>query len=212
MRRKLTSTVDQMKGMAMTRVSALRAAAFIFSGFLFATLMVMGSSRALFTNPTSNDANAFTSGNVVLVNANALTDGGSPTFDETGTALFTFTNLAPGDTSTECFEVIYEGNLDADILLDTVTITGLNENSIGEELNLTIDRYTDAACSLGVAAVASGTLATPGITETAWQPAVPGTDDRRFYEITVTLDSAAPNTVQDSTASGVEFEWLATNN
>ena len=196
----------------MTRVSAFRAAAVVFSGFLIAILMVMGVSRALFTNPTSNDANAFTSGNVVLVNANALTDGGSPTFDETGSALFTFTAMAPGDTSTVCFEVIYEGNLAADILLDSVTISGLNENSIGDELDLTVDRYTDAGCSAGVAAVASGTLSTPGITETAWQPAVPGTDESRWYEITVTLDSAAPNTVQDSTAGGVEFEWLATNN
>ncbi len=210
MQRKLTSTVDQTKGMAMTRVSALRAAAVVFSGFLIATLMVMGSSRALFTNPTSNDANAFTSGNVVLVNANALTDGGSPTFDETGTALFTFTSMAPGDTSTVCFEVIYKGNLAADILLDSVTISLLNENSIGDQLDLTVDRYTDSGCSLGVAAVASGTLSTPGITETAWQPAVPGTDESRWYEITVTLNSAAPNSVQNSSATGVEFEWLAT--
>ncbi len=195
----------------MTRATTLRAAAFIFSGFLIATLMVMGSSRALFTNPTSNDANAFTSGNVVLVNEDALTDGGSPTFDETGSALFTFTAMAPGDTSTVCFEVIYEGNLAADILLDSVTISLLNENSIGDQLDLTVDRYTDAACSLGVAAVASGTLSTPGISETAWQPAVPGTDESRWYEITVTLNSAAPNSVQNSSATGVEFEWLATN-
>ena len=84
----------------MTRAMTLRAAAFIFSGFLFATLMVMGSSRALFTNPTSNDANAFTSGNVVLVNEAATTDGGSPLFDETGSSLFSFSSMAPGDTST----------------------------------------------------------------------------------------------------------------
>ena len=80
----------------MTRATMIRAAAVVFSGFLIATLMVMGVSRALFTNPTSNDANAFTSGNVVLVNANALTDGGSPTFDETGSALFTFTSHGTG--------------------------------------------------------------------------------------------------------------------
>ena len=196
----------------MTRATTFRAAAFIFSGFLIATLMVMGSSRALFTNPTSNDANAFTSGNVVLVNQAATTDGGPLLFDESGSALFSFSSMAPGDTSTVCFEVIYEGSLDADIVLDTVMISLLNENSIGDELNLTVDRYTDAACSLGVAAVASGTLSTPGITETAWQPAVPGTDESRWYKITVTLDSAAPNTVQDSSATGVEFEWLATNN
>jgi hypothetical protein len=29
--------------------------------------------------------------------------------------------------------------------------------------------------------------------------------------MTITLDSSAPNTVQDSSATGVEFEWLATN-
>ena len=196
----------------MTRATTFRAAAFIFSGFLIATLMVMGSSRALFTNPTSNDANAFTSGNVVLVNQAATTDGGSPPFDESGSALFSFSSMAPGDTSTVCFEVIYEGSLDADIVLVSVTISGLNENSIGDELNLTVDRYTDSGCSAGIAAVASGTLSTPGITETVWQPAVPGTDESRWYEITVTLDSAAPNTVQDSSATGVEFEWLATNN
>ena len=34
----------------------------------------MGSSRALFTNPTSNDANTFTSGNVVLVNQAETSD------------------------------------------------------------------------------------------------------------------------------------------
>ena len=196
----------------MTRATTLRAAAFIFSGFLIATLMVMGSSRALFTNPTSNDANAFTSGNVVLVNQAATTDGVSPLFDETGSALFSFSAMAPGDTSTVCFEVIYEGSLDADILLDSVTISGVNENSIGDELDLIVDRFTDSGCSAGIGAVANGTLSTPGITETAWQPAVPGTDESRWYEITVTLNSGAPNTVQDSTAGGVEFEWLATNN
>jgi hypothetical protein len=196
----------------MTRATTLRAAAFIFSGFLIATLMVMGSSRALFTNPTSNDANAFTSGNVVLVNQAATTDGVPPLFDETGSALFSFSAMAPGDTSTVCFEVIYEGSLAADILLDSVTISGVNENSIGDELDLIVDRYTDSGCSAGIGAVANGTLATPGITETAWQPAVPGTDESRWYEITVTLNSGAPNTVQDSSATGVEFEWLATNN
>lgn len=74
----------------MSRTTTLRLAA-VISGFLIAILMTMGVSRALFTNPTSNDANAWSSGNVVLVNEGALTDGGSPTFDETGSAIFTVT-------------------------------------------------------------------------------------------------------------------------
>jgi hypothetical protein len=184
----------------------------VFSGLLIATLMVLGVSRALFTNPTSNDANAWTSGSVVLVNQNALVDGGSPLFDETGSAIFTITDIMPGGTNTVCFQVIYQGSVDADILLDTV-VFGTNENSIGDEMNLTIDRHTSATCIDGTpATVASGTLATPVITETAWQPAVPGTPESRYYEITVEFDTAAPNSVQNSTISGVEFEWLATNN
>ena len=195
----------------MTRTTSVRAAA-VASAVLIAVLMVMGVSRALFTNPTSNDNNAWSSGNVVLVNEDALVDGGPPTFDETGAAIFTVTNMVPGDSNTVCFEVIYEGSVDADILLDSVTVTGLDPNNIADELNLAVTRYTDAGCTLGAAPVASGTLATPVITEAAWQPTVVGVDESRYYNITVTLDVAAPNTVQDSTADGVEFEWLATNN
>lgn len=195
----------------MSRATSVRVGAAV-SAVLIAVLMVMGVSRALFTNPTSNDANAWSSGNVILVNQNALVDGGSPSFDETGVAIFSSAAMAPGDSNTVCFEVIYQGSVDADILLDSVLVTGLNDNSIADELNLTITRYTDAGCTVGAAVVASGTLSAPGITETAWQPAVAGTDESRYYEITVTLDAAAPNTVQNSTANGVEFEWLATNN
>ncbi len=178
-----------------------------------AFLMVMGTSRALFTNPTSNDANAWTSGSLILVNEAATADGASPTFDETGSALFTISDMVPGDSNTVCFEVIYEGSVDADILLDSATISGVNENAIGAEMNLTIDRHTSPTCVDGApVAVASGTLSAPGITEAAWQPAVPGTDESRYYEITVTLDSGAPNSTQNSRVDGVEFEWLATNN
>lgn len=196
----------------MTRVATFRAVA-VFSGFLIAILMVMSVSRAIFTNPTSNDANAWTSGNVVLVNEDATTDGGPPDYDETGAALFTITAMAPGDTDTVCFEVIYEGNVDADIELDTVTTAGSDENSVSGEMNLTIDRYTDSLCTLGVVSVvAGGTLGAPGISEAAWQPAVPGTPESRWYEITVEFDSGAANDMQDRTVDDVEFEWLATNN
>jgi hypothetical protein len=198
----------------MTRATTFRAAA-IFSGFLIAILMVMSVSRAMFTNPTSNDDNSWTSGEVVLVNGGNTTDGGpgaSPPYDETGSALFTITDMAPGDSDTFCLEVIYQGNLDADILLDSVTITGLDENSISAEMNLTIDRWDTTGCTGSSATVASGTLASPGITETAWQPASPGTDESRWYEITVELDTNAANDMQNRTIDGVEFEWLATNN
>jgi hypothetical protein len=203
----------------MTRATTFRAAA-VFGGFLLAILMVMSASRALFTNPTSNDANAWTSGNVVLVNEAATTDGGPgpADYDESGTALFTITAMAPGDSDTVCFEVIYEGNLDALIELDSVMLAGVDENTISAEMNLTIDRYDVAGCDPGdfdadvTNDAGSPTLAAPDLVEVAWSPAVPGTDESRWYQITVELDSGATNDMQDRTVDDVEFEWLATSN
>ena len=196
----------------MTRATTFRAVA-VFSGFLIAILMVMSVSRALFTNPTSNDANSLTSGHVILVNGLNTTDGPSPGFDETGAALFTVTDMAPGDSTTVCFEVRYLGTLNADIVLTTVELTGSNDNVIGDYLNVIIDRHTSATCIDGSpAAVMSDTLTPALVTigEVAWSATLPAPDSR-YYEITIELDAAAPNSVQDSTADGVNFEWLATN-
>ncbi len=197
----------------MTRATTFRAAA-VFGGFLLAILMVMSASRALFFNPTSNDANAWTSGSVVLVNEGNTTDGSPPLYDETGTALFAITDMVPGDSDTFCLEVIYQGSVDADIELDTVSqgAGGVDENSIGDELNLTITRWLVDCGDTADGAVALGTINTPTYSETAWQPAAPGTPESRWYEITVELDTLADNAVQDSTIDEIEFEWLATNN
>ena len=197
----------------MTRATTFRAVA-VFSGFLIAILMVMSVSRALFTNPTSNDENAWTSGSVVLVNELAGTDGAPPDFDESGSALFTITDIVPGDSDTLCLEVIYEGSVDADILIDSVQqgAGGVDENSIGDDLNLTITRWLVDCGDTADGTVAGGTINTPSYSETAWQPAVPGTDESRWYQITVELDTNADNSVQNSTIDEIEFEWLATNN
>ncbi len=199
----------------MTRATTFRAVA-VFSGFLIAILMVMSVSRALFTNPTSNDENAWTSGSVVLVNEFATTDGGPgpADFDETGAALFAITDIVPGDSDTFCIEVIYEGSVDADILIDSVSqgAGGVDENSIGDDLNLTITRWLVDCGDTADGTVAGGTINTPTYSETAWQPITPGIDESRWYEITVELDTNADNSVQDSTIDEIEFEWLATNN
>ena len=202
----------------MTRATTFRAAA-VVGGFLIAVLMILTVSRAAFTNPTSNDGNSFTSGHVTLVNALETTDDadGNGDYDETGTAMFTVTAMPPnetppgGDEETYCLEVRYTGNIDADIELDSISAPTTNENSIGDYMNLTIERHTSATCTDATpAAVAPGTLASPSITETAWSSTGPGSDSR-YYHIEIELDSSAPNSVQDSEISGIDFEWLATS-
>lgn len=195
----------------MSRTTSVRAGA-AASAVLIAVLMVMGVSRALFTNPTSADANSFSTGSVELVNEDALIDGGPsalPTpFDETGSGFFSISGIAPGESTAVCFEVIYRGTLAADILLESVTITGVNENGIGAALTLVVNYHTDDLCTAGAVSVASGTLAAPGLTSAPWQPTGP---ESGYYLVTVALPSGASNDLQDSTVDGVEFQWLATN-
>lgn len=192
----------------MSRTTITRTIATV-GGALLAVLMVMGVSRALFTNPTSADANSFSSGSVELVNEDALVDGGSlNSFDESGVGFFSIAGMAPGDTNSVCFEVIYRGSLAADILLESVTITGVNVNGIGAVLTLDVDYYTDSGCTLGAVSAAFGTLSVPGLTSNLWQPTGP---ESGYYLVTVALPVGASNSVQDSTVDGVEFQWRATN-
>lgn len=202
----------------MTRTTTLRAAA-VFSGFIIAILMVMTSSRALFTDPTSNDANAVSSGSVSLDNG-ADNDNDPGIGDGTGDAMFglasgTFTvdasNMVPGDSVTNCIEIIYGGNVSADIELTSVTV-GTDTSGMASVLDLDITRYDDDAADCGgtsEGSTYSGTLAAWADAETAWTAS---SAESKWYEFTLALQAGAGNTYQGQTTSGIDFEWTATNN
>lgn len=202
----------------MTRTTTLRAVA-VFSGFLIAILMVMTSSRALFTDPTSNDGNAVSSGSVILDNgADNDTDPGLG--DGSGDAMFglaagTFTvdasDLVPGDSANNCIEIIYDGTVSADIEISSVTI-GSDTASMGAVLDVVIDRYDDDAADCGgtfETNAYTGTLDSWSDGEAAWTAS---STESKYYDFTITLNAGAGNAYQSATTSGVDFEWTATNN
>lgn len=198
----------------MTRATTFRATA-IVGGFLLAILMIMTVSRAAFSDPTSNDGNYVASGSVVLYN-NAPGGGfNTSPGDETGDAMFgtwdgtwvvKADNLKPGDDVSHCIEIIYGGSLDATVKLDSITSDAPSVGGFRNQINVTVDRFTGACGSVGSATIASGTLATPVINESAWSaPAATS----QFYLVTLELDIGADNTYQGASVDNINFEWLA---
>jgi predicted ribosomally synthesized peptide with SipW-like signal peptide len=79
-----------------------------------------------FSSTTENPGNTFSAGSV------SLTD------NDSGTAMFTMTNMVPGSTEAGCIKVIYTGTLTSNVsLYGTTTGTGLDPF-----LNLKITRGT----------------------------------------------------------------------
>jgi hypothetical protein len=89
------------------------------------TLLATKPTWSAFSNTTSNSANTTTAGTVTL------------TDNDAGSAIFTLTNLVPGDTDSGCLQVTYQGTLPALVRLYHTT-TG----SLAGALDLTITRGT----------------------------------------------------------------------
>lgn len=191
------------------RVRAMRwavlPAALIVSG-----LVIGQASYAAFTSTTSNATNSWASGTV------ALSD------DDAGTAMFTATNLKPGSTGTRCIVVTSTGTLASAVKL--YGATPATTNALSTYLDVTVVQGTGGtfgSCT-GFAALATGssvytgTLANFGTSATSfatglgtWAPTGSASESRTF-QITYTLNAAAPNSSQGGTAS-IGFTWEAQN-
>ncbi len=177
-----------------------------FAALLLVGFMVMGVSRAAFFDTTTNDANTFDAGTVVLVD------------DDTGSAMFNVSNMKPGDSSTECIEVTYNGTLVPADVVEYVSAGDLTGTGLGTYLNLTIERGTGGSfgdCT-GFSAENtdySGTLAGFAAASTdfasgagTWSPAATG--EAKVYRFTVSLQD--DNAAQGLNAT-VTFTWEAQN-
>jgi hypothetical protein len=170
---------------------------------LTVVLIAVRSTTAAFTSTTANAANSWSAGTV------ALTD------DDTGTAMFAVTNMAPGDSITRCITVSYSGSVDAAVRLYG-SITG--GTGLGTYLDLTVERGTGgsfASCTgfVSTESVYSGTLA--GFTSAhtgfvngagSWAPVGGAPVDTMTYRFTTTLQSN--NAAQALTATAA-FTWEA---
>ncbi len=186
-------------------VGAARIAA-PFAALLLVGFMVMGVSRAAFFDTTTNESNSFAAGTVVLVD------------DDTGSAMFSVSNMKPGDSSQTCIAVTYNGTVVPADVVEYVSAGDLTGTGLGTYLNLTIERGTGGSfgnCT-GFTAEAtdySGTLAGFAAASTdfasgagTWAPAAQG--ESKVYRITATLQD--DNAAQGLNAT-VTFTWEAQN-
>ena len=172
--------------------------------------LVAHSSYAAFSATTVNPTNNWAAGTV------ALSD------DDSNTAAFTVTNLAPGATGTKVIAVTSNGSL-----ASSVKLYGTNAattNGLSSYINLVITQGTGGSFSSGTgftplasgSAVYSGSLANFASTATnyatglgTWTPTGSAAETRTF-QIKYTVDAATPNTAQGGTAA-VGLTWEAQN-
>jgi spore coat-associated protein N len=86
---------------------------------------ISGGTFALFTSSATNDANTFAAGTLTIED---ITGGN-------GSAAFTVTNMAPGDSGNGTVKIKNSGSLDAWVAIDTANDTG----DLAPALNITAD-------------------------------------------------------------------------
>jgi hypothetical protein len=170
---------------------------------LTVVLIAVRSTTAAFTSTTANAANSWSAGTV------ALTD------DDSGTAMFAATAMAPGDAVTRCITVSYSGSVDAAVRLYG-SITG--GTGLGTYLNLTVERgaggsFADCTGFVSAESVYTGTLAGFTATHTGfangagtWSPVGGAPVDTMTYRFTTTLQD--DNAAQGLSATAA-FTWEA---
>jgi hypothetical protein len=175
------------------------------------TLGLVGdASYSAFVAKTSNTGNTFTAGSVNLAD------------DDTGSALFTATNLKPGSTGNRCDTVTSSGTLPS--LVKLYATSPATTLSLSSNITWTITQGTGgsySSCS-GFTALSSGsnvysgTLA--GFTGSAttyatgvgsWSPSGTATETRTF-QFSYVVSATTPDSAQGGTAS-LGLTWEAQN-
>lgn len=181
---------------------------------LLVTTMITRTSQAAFVATTDNSGNSFSAASITL------------TDDDIGSAMFTMTDLEPGDSQQACIEVTYNGSVATPSAVHLysggyVDNTGSHALSTGlsTHLNVTVEEGTGAAfgdCSTfapsGPPIVATTTLAA---FDTAsgdylsgagtWTPSA--SPESRAYRVTVELDTDTPSEEQGASTTDVQFVW-----
>lgn len=194
------------------------------SGLALSGTLVWSASNAAFTGYTTNPSNAWTTGSVTLTDDDT---GGDP---DSGTALFTATNLVPGQTETKCIRVNYTGSAPAKVRVHAVGLS--DAQTLGQYVELQIDEGTGTAefdgtpaCTLGAptftldknvyGAALAGDVAAFGAVTTwgggfpqasEWSPSGAET---RVYRITWRLDPNTPSATHQGKTCSVGIRWTA---
>ena len=189
-------------GDARRRVTSLILRLSFMVGVFVVSAMFVTSARGAFTDPTPNATNNWAAGDVVIID------------NDSDSAMFNATNMAPGDTVVKCIVVTYQGSLTpAD-----VSLYGTSGGSLDAYLDLTIEEgsggsFTDCTGFVGSTVFPTNTLANFSATHinfgsgiTSWSPVA--NPESRTYRFTLTLQDN--NLAQGLSTTGT-FTWEAQN-
>lgn len=163
--------------------------------------MVASVTRAAWTDTTDNPGNSWDTGTVLL------------TDDDAGVAMFSATNMIPGDVVTNDITVINESSVPLDVRLYGASLTSDPSDPVGTDLAAHLN--LEIGTTLGGTDVYTGTLANFASTHTGFASGTPaiGLDilantpaDRQIYYFSVELDGAAPEGLQ-GTGATIDFVW-----
>src|SRR5689334_13294781 len=166
------------------RITATKAILLPLATAAMAGALAVGSG-ATFSSTTGNTASAVTTGTLTQTNSKA------------NAAIFSLTNMKPGDSVYGTVTITNSGSLKAAMSL--VETAGANGFSSAALLQETIVDVTNASVPVPVYSGNFGAAGTKAL----------GTfnaGEARTYKVTVTLDSAATNTEQGKTASA-SYAW-----
>ena len=107
--------------------AALARVAVVMLALVAVSLLVLNSSRAAFSDTADSTGNSLAAGTVDLVD------------DDAGSAMFTVSNMAPGDSTTECITVTYSGSIADPAAVRVYSGSYTDSADLGSFLNLTIE-------------------------------------------------------------------------
>lgn len=173
----------------------------MLAAVLLVGALVLGASMAAFSDTTANTGNSWSAGTVVL------------TDDDSGSAMFIVSDMAPLTTVTDCIVVTYSGSL----LPSDVNLYGVSGGTgLDTYIDLTVEEgsggvFNNCTGFTASATIFTGTLASFAATHTnfangagAWNPTA--NPESRTYRFTATLQDN--NAAQGLNATAT-FTWEA---
>jgi hypothetical protein len=178
------------------------------------TFVVAGPSYSVFNQTTSDPANAWTAGTVMLQNNSSGTNA------QSGSALLTATGLQPNSPAvSKCVAVTSSGTTPSAVSLYVSSLSPTGTGSVGYYTLMTVAIGTGSSGTNGdcTGFTQTGVLATStrltGMPTTfaggttGWAPTGSGAETRVF-KFTYVLDNTIPNTLQSSSVTAT-FTWEA---
>jgi hypothetical protein len=190
----------------MTASAKVQASAALVA-LLLLSMLVARASSAAFVGKTANDGNAFTTGELTLT-------------DDAAGALFTVSNMMPGQRVTKCITVTYTGTLDPSVGPVKLYTTGYTDpDGLDAFLDITVHEgagvTTNGSCDGFVKGTEIRGTTTLAQFETAnsnygngagsWTPTA--SEGSRGYHIEVQLKSSTPETAEGKSLTAFNLTW-----